>query len=200
MTTTTTASATATAPPPPAHLITAAELLAMPRQDGRRYELIRGVLVAKMPTGDAHALVVAIITTVLSMFVGPRGYGAVRAGEPGYTLEVGPPDTVMAPDVAWIAPGRIPPAGAAGFPQLAPDLAVEVKSPGDTTAALARKARQWLHYGARQVWAVDPERLTLTQYTPGAPPITLGEWDTLDGGELLPGFSTPVWRLFRWAE
>ena len=201
MTTTTTASATATATATaPPRVITADELLAMPRQAGRRYELIRGVLVEKMPTGDAHALVVAIITTVLSMFVGPRGYGAVRAGEPGYTLEVGPPDTVMAPDVAWIAPGRMPPSGATGFPQLAPDLAVEVKSPGDTTAALARKAEMWLHYGARQVWAVDPERLTLTQYTPGAAPLTLGEWDTLDGGELLPGFRTPVWRLFRWAE
>ena len=194
MTTTTTAAA------PPPRLITADELLAMPRQDGRRYELICGVLVEKMPTGDAHALVVAIITTVLSMFVGPRGYGAVRAGEPGYRLEIGPPDTVLAPDVAWIAPGRMPAAGARGFPELAPDLAVEVKSPGDTRAAMARKAAQWLRYGTRQVWAADPETITLTIYTAGAPPSVLGEWDTLDGGELLPGFQTPVWRLFRWAE
>ena len=190
---------TATAPPPP-RLITAAELLAMPRQAGRRCELIRGVLVEKMPTGFAHSVAVTMIATVLNLWAGPRGYGVVVSGEPGYTLEVGPPDTVMAPDVAWIAPGRMPPAGSSGFPQLAPDLAVEVKSPGDTTAALARKAQLWLRYGTRQVWAVDPERLTITQYTTGAPPVTLGEWDTLDGGELLPGFSTPVWRLFRWTE
>ena len=185
---------------PPARLITADELLAMPRQDGRRYELIGGVLVEKMPTGDAHALVVAIITTVLSMFVGPRGYGAVRAGEPGFRLEIGPPDTVLAPDVAWIAPGRLPAAGARGFPELAPDLAVEVRSPGDTRAALGRKAEQWLRYGAREVWVADPESVTLTRYTAGAPPSVLGEWDILDGGELLPGFRTAVWRLFRWTE
>ena len=196
---TTTTGTTATAPPPP-RLITADELLAMPRQPGRRYELIRGVLVAKMPTGFAHSVVVTMIATALNLWAGPRGYGAVVSGEPGYTLELGPPDTVMAPDVAWIAPGRIPPAGASGFPHLVPDLAVEVKSPGDTTAALARKAQLWLHYGARQVWAVDPERLTLTQYIAGAAPVTLGEWDILDGGDLLPGFRTPVWRLFRWTE
>ena len=199
MTTMTTAT-TIAAPAPASGLVTAEELLLMPRGDGRRYELICGVLVEKMSTGDPHALVVAIITTVLSMFVGPRGYGAVRAGEPGYRLVVGPPDTVLAADVAWIAPGRLPASGVRGFPELAPDLAVEVRSPGDTRAAVARKAARWLRYGTREVWVADPESVTLTRYTAGAAPVVLGQWDTLDGGELLPGFSTPVWRLFRWAE
>ena len=180
--------------------VTAAELLAMPRRDGCRYELIRGVLVEKSPTGFAHGVVVTMIATVLQLWVGPRQYGVVVSGEPGFRLEIGPPDTVLAPDVAWIAPGRLPAAGGRGFPELAPDLAVEVRSPGDTRAALARKAAQWLRYGAREVWVADPESVTLTRYSAGAAPVVLGEWDTLDGGELLPGFRTPVWRLFRWAE
>ena len=192
----TTATTAAAAP----RLVTAEELLAMPRGDGRRYELICGVLVEKMPTGFDHGVVVTIIAAVLHLWAGPRQYGAVVSGEPGFRLEIGPPDTVLAPDVAWIAPGRMPAAGARGFPELAPDLAVEVKSPGDTRAAMARKAAQWLRYGTRQVWAADPETITLTIYTAGAPPSVLGEWDTLDGGELLPGFRTPVWRLFRWTE
>ena len=177
-------------------LITADELLAMPRVDGKKYELIRGVLVEKVTTGDPHALVVAIITTVLSLFAGPRNYGGVRAGEPGYLLEIGP-DTVRAPDVAWIAPGRIP-EGTTGYPNLAPDLAVEVKSPSNSRPEMRRKAEMWISFGARQVWVADPDTTTITVYRPDAEPIELGEDDTIDGGDLLPDFTAPVWSLFRW--
>ena len=55
----------------------------------------------------------------------------------------------------------------------------------------------WLSYGSQQVWVADPERVTVTVYRPGAEPQTLGEDDELSGGDLLPGFTTPVWRLFR---
>ena len=194
------APATAIAPlapaPPAAKLITAAELLAMPGGDGKRYELIRGELIEKMPTGDPHALVMAVITTVLSMFVGPRNYGAVRCGDPGYLLEIGP-DTVRAPDVAWIAPGRVPP-GTPGFLNLAPDLSVEIKSPRNSNPEMRRKAEMWLSFGTRQVWVADPAHTTITRYAPGAAPVVLGEDDTIDGGDLLPGFTAPVWSLFRW--
>ena len=176
-------------------LITAEELLAMPRGEGRRYELLRGVLVEKMPTGDPHRIAVFRIATALGNYVEANDYGEGGAGEPGYRLERDP-DTVRAPDVVWIAPGRIPP-GTQGYPELAPDLAVEVKSPGNSYAELAAKAGMWLSYGSREVWVADPERVTITVYRPYQEPLTLGEDDTLEGGDLLPGFSTPVWRLFR---
>ena len=175
-------------------LITAEELLLMPR-DGRRYELLRGVLVEKMPTGDPHGMVVPLITMALGFYAASNDYGEIRAGEPGYFLER-EPDTVRAPDVAWIAPGRIIP-GTRGYPELSPDLAVEVKSPGNSYAELAAKAGMWLSYGSREVWVADPERVTITVYRPYREPVTLGEDDTLEGGELLPGFATPVWKLFR---
>ena len=143
-------------------LMTAHELLAMPRGDGRKYELIRGALVEKMPTGHPHGVVMAIITTILSLFAGPKSYGHVCSGEPGYLLEIGP-DTVRAPDVAWIAPGRLP-EGTLGYPNLAPDLAVEVKSPGNSYPEMQRKAEMWLSFGVRQVWNVDPEHTTVTIY------------------------------------
>ena len=177
-------------------LMTAAELLTMPRRDGKKYELIRGELFEKMPTGRPHAIVVIMIGTVLNLFVGPRNYGEVVGGEPGYLLEIGP-DTVRAPDVAWIAPGRIPP-GTSGYPNLAPDLAVEVKSPSNSYPEMQRKAAMWLSFGSRQVWVADPEHTTLTRYAPGAAPVVLGPDDTIDGGDLLPGFTAPVWSLFRW--
>ena len=177
-------------------LMTAEELLAMPRGDGRKYELIRGVLVEKVPTGRPHAVVVTLIAIVLGSFVLSRDLGEVHTGEPGYLLEIGP-DTVRAPDVAWIASGRVP-EGTRGYPNLAPDLAVEVKSPGNSHPEMRRKAEMWLSFGTRQVWVADPDTTTITVYRPGVDPVELGEDDTIDGGELLPDFSTPVWSLFRW--
>lgn len=177
-------------------LMTADELLLMPRGDGRKYELIRGVLVEKMPTGRPHAIIVVMIATVLNIFAGPRNFGEVVAGEPGYLLEIGP-DTVRAPDVAWVAPGRVP-EGTIGYPNLAPDLVVEVKSPSNSYPDMQRKAEMWLGFGVRQVWNADPEHNTITIYRADTAPVTLAEDDTIDGGDLLPGFTAPVWSLFRW--
>ena len=175
--------------------ITADQLLAMPRGHGQRYELIRGMLVEKMPTGDPHRIAVSRFDTALSIYSDTHDYGTVGAGEPGYRLERHP-DTVRAPDVVWIAPGRIP-EGTRGFPEIAPDLAVEIKSPSNSDAEMAAKAWMWLSYGSRQVWVGDPATTTVKLFRPGRPPITLYEDDILDGGDLLPGFRTPVWRLFR---
>ena len=176
-------------------LITADELLAMPRGDGKRYELIRGVLIQKMPTGDPHGDAVMQTAFALELYSRTNDHGVTRTGEPGYRLERGP-DTVRAPDVAWIATGRIP-AGTAGFPELAPDLAVEVKSPSNSNPEMAAKAAMWLSYGSQQSWVLDPERTAVTLYRPNAEPVTLTEDDTLDGGDLLPGFTSPIWQLFR---
>ena len=177
-------------------LMTADELLAMPRGDGLRYDLIRGVLVEKVPTGRPHAVVVTLIAIVLGSFVLARDLGEVHTGEPGYLLEIGP-DTVRAPDVAWISAGRIP-EGTTGYPNLAPDLAVEVKSPSNSHVEMRRKAEMWLSFGTRQVWVADPETTAVTVYRTGAGPTELGEDDTIDGGDLLPDFTAPVWSLFHW--
>ena len=174
--------------------ITADELLLMPR-DGNRYELMRGVLVPKMPTGLPHSEAVIRTGSLLTVYSDDNEYGATYAGEPGYRLERDP-DTVRAPDVSWCAPGRLP-EGTQGFPELAPDLAIEVKSPSNSNPEMASKAEMWLSYGSQQVWVEDPEQTAVTIYRPGALPVTLSEDDTLDGGDLLPGFTTPVWRLFR---
>ena len=182
----------------PPRLITADELLAMERVDGRRYELIRGVLKEKdVVAGTPHARTVTRTATPLFLYTEAADYGEVFSGDPGYRLERDP-DTVRAPDIAWFAPGRIPP-GATGYPELTPDLCVEVASPSNARAdrLLADKARMWLDFGAREVWVLNPEDTTLTRYRAGLAPVVLGADDVLDGGELLPGFTVAVWRLFR---
>ena len=188
--------ATAIPTPTPTKLVTAAELLAMPRGYGTDYELIRGVLVEKPFSDHQCGAVIATLGTVLNLFVGRHNYGHAVAGNPGYHLEINP-DTVRAPDVAWTAPGRIPP-GTWGYPNLAPDLTVEVKSVRKSNPEMRRKAEMWLSFGTRQVWVADPDQTTITRYTPGAAPVVLTEDDTIDGGDLLPGFTAPVWSLFRW--
>ena len=95
-------------------LMTADELLRLPRGYGKRYELIRGVLIQKMPTGDPHGDSVTRASNLIFTYAEENDYGVVRSGEPGYRLERGP-DTVRAPDVAWIAPDRIP-SGTPGVP------------------------------------------------------------------------------------
>ncbi len=175
-------------------LITADELLAMPR-DGSRYELIRGVLVEKMPPGDRHGEVVLRIGTALTNYADANDFGGTRCGDPGYRLDRDP-DTVRAPDVAWFEPDRVP-QDVTGYPELAPDLAVEVKSPSNSRPEMAAKAGMWLSYGSREVWVADPERITITVYRAGSAPTSFTEDDVLTGGDLLPGFTTPVWRLFR---
>ena len=176
-------------------LMTADELLLMPKVDGRRFELIRGVLIEKMPGGDPHSETVVRTGSLLTVYSDDNDYGNVRSGEPGYRLDHDP-DTVRAPDVAWFAPSRVP-QDVVGFPALAPDLAVEVKSPSNSWPEISSKAYMWLSYGSQEVWVADPPTTTVTIYKLHSPPVTLGEDDVLDGGDLLPGFSTPVWRLFR---
>ena len=176
-------------------LMTADELIRLPRGEGKRYELIRGVLIQKMPTGDPHGDSVTRTTILLGTYAEENDFGVVRTGEPGYRLESAP-DTVRAPDVAWIAHGRIP-EGTQGYPELAPDLAVEVKSPSNSNPEMAAKAQMWLCYGSTIALVLDPDTVSVRIYRPNAEPVTLRQDDTLDLGDLLPGFSTPVWRLFR---
>ena len=183
----------------PARLITADEFLEMERVPGKRYELIRGVLTEKdVPTGDPHADTVSHSHGILYYhIIIVANYGVLRTGEPGYRLE-SDPDTVRAPDVAWFAPGRIPP-GTTGFPDLTPDLCIEIASPSNSRRdrLLSDKAQMWLDFGAREVWVLNPEDTTVSRYRPGQAPVVLSQDDVLDGEELLPGFSVPVWQLFR---
>ena len=174
-------------------LITADELLMMP-EDGYRYELIRGVLIRKMPPGDRHGDAAAWTAVELGTYVRNHSYGAIRA-EIGYKLE-SDPDTVRAPDVSWIAPERAP-EPIPGFRDGAPDLAVEVKSPNDSRPEMFAKAQMWIGYGTRIVLVLDPEPVTVTVYRPNSEPVVLGEDSVLELSDLLPEFACPVWRLFR---
>ncbi len=107
------------------------------------------------------------------------------------------PDTVLAPDVAFVRRERIPASGApATFWNGAPDLAVEVVSPGDTRPQVASKVDTWLAAGARVVWVADPQDESVTVHQRDRAPRRLTAGDTLDGAPLLPGFRLCVADVF----
>ena len=175
-------------------LMTAEELLLLP-DDGMQRELIRGALTEDMPPGDEHGVLVAHIAWLLTSYSYENDYGQVRAGDSGFVLERNP-DTVRGPDVAWVSPDRLA-APVVGYAELAPDLVVEVKSPSNSNREMADRAMMWLSHGVRMVLVADPGPVTLTVYRPGEPPQILGEFDTFDGGDVLPGFTAHVWSFFR---
>lgn len=173
-------------------LITADELLEM--ADLGPCELVEGEIVMMTPAGFQHGVIASRVTSLLVSHSEPNGLGFVVTEQTGFVLS-GDPDTVRAPDVGFVCAGRVaePPSGF--FPG-APDLAVEVVSPDDRPGEIQARARMWLEAGARLVWVFWPKTRTVTVYQPGCEPQILGERDTLDGQDVLPGLSCAIAGLF----
>jgi Uma2 family endonuclease len=106
------------------------------------------------------------------------------------------PDTVRAPDVAFVRADRVPSGGVEAFFEGPPDLAVEVISPIDRARDVAAKAQNWLEAGCATVWVVDPKRRTVAVYRSPKEVDTLSSADTLVAADVLPGFCVPVGDLF----
>jgi Uma2 family endonuclease len=177
-------------------LMTADELLQLPRGAGR-YELVRGELRSMSPAGFAHGTVTADLVTRLTTFVRERDLGITCAADTGFLLHRGP-DTVRAPDVAFITAARLAatPSSLEGFFPGAPDLALEVVSPSDRYTEVEEKVAEWLDAGTRIVAVFDPRRKTARVYRPDAPAISLGVADTLTLPDLLPGWSLVLNEIF----
>jgi len=175
--------------------MTADELLAMP-DDGWRYELVKGELIRMAPTGDEHGEVTMELATPLHLHVKKHNLGRVYAAETGFKLE-SDPDTVRAPDIAFVRRERIEATGTLkGYRPGAPDLVVEVLSPSDRIGKVEGKVAQWLETGARMVWVVSPKLHTITVYRSLTDIVTLTEKDTLEGGDVVPGFSIKIAEIF----
>lgn len=173
--------------PPVQRLLTAEDLYEIP-DDDHRYELVRGVLHVSEPPGFVHGKLAVRIGARLLAFVDDRNLGEV-AVESGYVLERAP-DTVRGPDVSFIRAERAPVGDAREtFVEGVPDLAVEIRSPGDHAGEIAAKVAEYLNAGTSIVWVVDPRKRVILVHTPDGMTRVLRDDDTLDGGSVLPGFS-----------
>lgn len=176
--------------------LTAEQLWALPEVPGTRYELVAGALVEMPGAGGIHGLLVKVLLRLLDAFVLSRELGEVFADGVGYVI-ARDPDVVRIPDVSFIARARLPAGGVPeGFIPGAPDLAVEVVSPGDRAEEVHGKLREYLDAGARLVWVVWPRHRAVTVYTPDGRARELRAGEALDGGAVLPGFRAPVADLF----
>ncbi|MBM4035701.1 MAG: Uma2 family endonuclease [Planctomycetes bacterium] len=177
-----------------ATLMTAEQLLEMP--DNRWYELVEGELKRMAPPSCQHADFTARLARIIGNHVHKHKLGSVLAGDPGFVV-ARDPDTVLGPDVAFISAESLAaePLGE-GFREGAPDLAVEVLSPGQAPREGHEKALAWLDAGAALVWVVNPAARTVRVYRSRTDIETLSAGADLDGGDLLPGFRCPVADLF----
>ncbi len=164
--------------------------------DDSHDELVAGSVIREPLPAFGHGRVAARIGRLLDEWVEPRGLGRVTV-ESGFVLRRDP-DTVRGPDVAFVTEDRIGAwSGDGPFFEGAPDLAVEILSPSSGRDEIEAKLRDYFDAGARSVWIVDPQAERITVHRLDAPPRRLTSSDGLDGGDVLPGFTVPVARVFR---
>jgi Uma2 family endonuclease len=175
-------------------LMTQQELLELP-QDGMRHELIKGELTTMTPAGSEYGESAAWICRILGTHIVNNGLGRSFGTETGFIIERDP-DTVRAPDFAFISKSRNKSRTPKGFFAGAPDLAVEVLSPHDRAVEMEDKIQQWLDAGCVCVWIVNPTRRTITIHKRNSQPQVLSAADEINPGDVLPGFSAKVQDLF----
>lgn len=175
--------------------VTAEELLNMP-DDGFRYELVRGELRKMAPAGSEHSISGIQIGASLFNHVNANNLGRVFGADAGFLLASNP-DTVRAPDAAFVRRERVEEVGIpSGYWPGPPDLAIEIILPNDRYTEVYEKVDEWLEAGAGMVIVVNPRNRTATVRVAGANPVILNEEDTLDGGEVVPGWRMPVADIF----
>jgi Uma2 family endonuclease len=177
-------------------LLTAAEFAARPDPaDGSKEELVRGEVITMPPPGFVHGIVQLNVATLLKVFAKQNKLGRVTV-ESGTVTELDP-DSVRGPDIAFWSFERVPLKQVPEvYPDVAPDLCVEVKSPSNTPAKTTLKVREYFKSGVRLVWVVDPEERTVTVYRKPGRGEVFWEDDTITGEDVLPGFSCPVAEFF----
>ena len=174
---------------------TAEDLFAMP-DNGLRRELVAGELREMAPAGDYHGRVTMQFSGPLSVFVDEHDLGAVYAAETGFLLAENP-DTVRGPDVAFVTRERVAARGKMrGYFPGAPDLVVEVVSPGDAYGEVEAKVEEWLSAGSRMVVVANPRNETLKVHRSLTAVTRLTVSDTFDGADVVPGFRIAVRRIF----
>ena len=172
---------------------TVADVAEIHDREGRSCELIDGVLVEKR-TGLYESMIAIAISSAVRAFVVPRKLGLV-SGEGGTTQIQ--PSLVRIADAAYFSRerlGNVLPEGP--VPLLVPDLAVEVLSASNTPKEMERKRREYFDAGVRLVWSVDIKTRTVAVYTSPENPRIFTEQQSLDGGDVLPGFTLPLGPLF----
>jgi Uma2 family endonuclease len=163
-------------------------------RENRPCELVEGTLVEKPISYEESAIAVTIII-LLGSYVRRHRLGIVTGEAGTIRLLAG---LVRIPDVAFTSWDRLPnrKRPKQPIPELAPDLVVEVLSKSNTRSEIAKKLGEYFAAGVRLIWIVDPRKRTVRVYTAVDLSVLIKEEESLDGGDILPGFVLPLNKLF----
>jgi Uma2 family endonuclease len=177
------------------HKWTEAELMSLPDIPGK-YEIVEGELVVTPGATFKHEVIGMFLGTKLNIFVMEHSLGHVAGSSLSCWMKSG---NLRCPDVSFVSQTRFDELeqDVDGFLKGAPDLAVEVLSPSNTVPAMKKKALEYFESGSRLVWIVGPEDRTVTVLRPDGSEGVLTGADSLDGEDVVPGFSVVVSELFK---
>lgn len=175
--------------------ITTADQLAPLDIPGKWTELVRGQVIVREPPGTYHGRVSANVLVALGVFVREHRAGTVMAQDTGFKIASNP-DTVRAPDAAFLDSERSRMITRRGYSAVAPNLVVEVLSPDDRPAEVLEKIADWLSAGVELAWVVDPERREVRVHRADGSVALLHDGESVDGERVLPGFTASVRDLF----
>jgi len=172
------------------------EFMALP-QDGHRYEIVNGELVDMGKSGALHGYICSLLLAALASYVLPKKLGVILDSSTAFKMKNG---NRRSPDISFFAKERLrgitelP----SGFLDGAPDLAVEVLSPGNTVEEMHDKLVEYFENGTRLAWIIHPsEHYVLVYRSAQEPDRLLKSVDSLDGEEVIPEFTLPVADLFQ---
>lgn len=170
--------------------------MALP-QDGNRYEIVQGELLNMGNSGALHGYIAVVLSAALFAVVNSQKLGIVFDSSTAFKMKNG---NRRAPDVSFFAKARLQGLTTlpTGFLEGAPDLVVEILSPGNTVAEMHDKLIDYFENGSRLVWIVHPtEHYILVYHSAQEPDRLVKSVDLLDGEEVIPGFTLPVANLFQ---
>lgn len=175
-------------------LMTVEDLARLP-EDNYRYELAEGELIRMSPTKPRHGKIAMKIARILGNYVEAKRLGEIYGTDVGFIIRLNP-DTVRAPDIAFVSRERIPEDLGDSFFPYAPDLAVEVLSPDESAIEIQDKITGYFQAGSKLVWIVNPKTKTVTVYRSLTDIHVLTINDQITGNDLIPGLSFPVADIF----
>lgn len=163
---------------------------------GKSTELVRGRLVVSEPPGTFHGKLAGRLLLRVGGFVEAQRLGEVFGQDTGFRIASNP-DTVRAPDFAFLGHERLARVARRGYAAVAPDLIAEILSPDDRPGDVHDKIGEWLRAGVRLAWEIDPDRRTARVHRPGGSVSLVASHEALDGENVLPGFRCELKDLFR---
>lgn len=189
-----TAQVEARSAPPTDRLVTAAEYAEHP--EWGPCELIRGRIVTRPYALPIRGFLSAEISFAVGRFLESHRLGKLFVGQVGIVLERNP-DTVRGPDVGFVRMEHLPPKGEEdGYFETPPDLCVEIVSPTDRWSEVEEKVDMFLAAGVTLVWVVDPKTRKAHVFRKGREVRVVDAKGSLDGEDVLPGFTLPLAEVF----